>query len=51
VPALRMAIWRAEGIPESPKVFASPANLAFAKANLGTLKPKWEAVDGAPHPK
>lgn len=51
VPALRMAVWRAEGVPESPKVFASPANLAFVKANLAQLKPKWEAVDGAPRPK
>ena len=51
VPALRMAMWRAEGVPEGPKVFASPANLAFAKANLAQLKPKWEAVDGVPQPK
>jgi len=50
VPALRMSVWRAEGVPESAKVFASPANLAFAKANLAQLKPKWEAVDGAPRP-
>ena len=50
VPALRLAMWRAEGIPESPTVFASPGNLSFAKANLAQLKPKWEAVDGPPHP-
>jgi hypothetical protein len=48
VPALRLAIWRAEGIPESASVFASAANLAFAKANLKSLKAKWEAVDGPP---
>jgi hypothetical protein len=51
LPALRMAVWRAEGVPESSKVYASAPNLAFAKANLAQLKPKWEAVDGAPHPK
>ncbi|HEY3839830.1 MAG TPA: hypothetical protein VGL72_24835 [Bryobacteraceae bacterium] len=50
IPALRLAMWRAEGIAESPTVFASPANLAFIKANLAQLKPKWEAVDGPPHP-
>lgn len=48
VPALRLAVWRAEGITESPTVFASAANLAFVKANLAQLKPKWEAVDGPP---
>jgi hypothetical protein len=50
VPALRLAVWLAEGVPESPTVFTSPANLAFVRANLANLKPKWEAVDGPPHP-
>ena len=50
VPALRMALWLAEGLPPGPTVFASPANLAFAKANLVQLRPKWEAVDGTARP-
>jgi len=50
VPALRMALWLAEGLPAGPTVFASPANLAFAKANLAQLRPKWEAVDGTARP-
>ncbi len=50
VPALRLAVWRAEGVPEGPKVFTSSANLAFAKSHFAQLKPKWEAVDGPPHP-
>jgi hypothetical protein len=50
VPALRMALWLAEGLPPGPTIFASPANLAFAKANLAQLRPKWEAVDGTAPP-
>jgi hypothetical protein len=50
VPALRMALWRAQGVAETPGIFASPGNLAFAKAHLSQLKPKWEAVDGPPQP-
>jgi len=46
VPTLRMALWLAKGMAASPLVFASPANLAFAKANLAQLQPKWDAVDG-----
>ena len=48
VPALRMALWRAQGMAESSLVYASPANLAFAKANLAQLKPKWDAAEGRP---
>jgi hypothetical protein len=48
VPALRLAVWRAEGIPESATVFASAANLALVKANFAQLKARWEAVDGPP---
>jgi hypothetical protein len=42
-PTLRMALMAAEGASD---VVVSPANLAFAKANLATLKPKLDAVDG-----
>lgn len=45
VPALRMALMAAQGV-KSPTVVASPANLAFAKANLAELKPKMDAADG-----
>lgn len=45
VPALRMALMAAQGI-NSPNIVASPANLAFAKANLAQLKPKMDAADG-----
>jgi len=47
VPALRMALLVASGMPTSPNVIASPANVAFAKANLSVLKPKMDAADGA----
>ena len=50
VPTLRMALWLAEGVAASPLVFASPANLAFAKANLAQLQPKWDAADGVSRP-
>ena len=45
VPALRMALLAAQGL-NGPTVVASPANLAFAKANLAQLKPKMDAADG-----
>jgi hypothetical protein len=44
VPALRMAIMAAQGL-KGPNVIASPANVAFAEANLADLKPKLEAAD------
>ena len=46
VPALRMALMAAQGLANSPNVTASPANVAFAKANLSQLKPKMDAADG-----
>jgi len=46
VPALRMALMGAQGVDNAPNIAYSPANLAFAKANLKTLKPKMDAVDG-----
>ena len=45
VPALRMALMAAQGAT-SPSIVASPANLAFARANLAQLKPKMDAADG-----
>jgi hypothetical protein len=45
VPALRMALMAAQGIA-GPNIVASPANTAFAKANLAQLKPKMDAADG-----
>ena len=45
VPALRMALMAAQGTT-APNVVASPANVAFAKANLAQLKPKMDAADG-----
>jgi hypothetical protein len=49
VPALRQAIWLASG-RNAPNLTASPANLAFAKANLAQLKPRMDAADGMPAP-
>jgi hypothetical protein len=46
VPALRMALMAASGVPAGPTVIASPANIAFAKAHLAELKPKMDAADG-----
>jgi hypothetical protein len=46
VPTLRMALMMAQGIPAGPTIIASPANVAFAKANLSQLKPKMDAADG-----
>ena len=46
VPALRMAIMVAQGVNLS-NIYASPQNVAFAKAHLAELKPKMDAADGA----
>ena len=46
VPVLRMALMVAQGLPQSEKIVASPANVAFAKAHLAELKPKMDAADG-----
>ena len=46
VPALRMALMAAQGHAGDPNIIASPANVAFAKANLAQLKPKMDAADG-----
>ena len=43
IPALRMALLAAQGVTTA---VASPANVAFAKANLAQLKPKMDAADG-----
>jgi hypothetical protein len=48
VPALRMALMVAQGGAGNPAIIASPANVAFVKANLSTLKPKMDAADGIP---
>lgn len=45
VPALRMAMMIAEGT-QAPNIFASPANVAFVKANHAELQPKWAAANG-----
>jgi hypothetical protein len=45
VPALRMAMMVAEGT-QAPNIFASPANVAFVKANRAELEPKWAAANG-----
>ena len=45
VPTLRMALMAAQGT-STPNIVASPANVAFAKANLAQLKPKMDAADG-----
>lgn len=44
VPALRMALMAAQGTT-GPTITASPANIAFARANLAELKPKMDAAD------
>ena len=46
VPALRMALMAAGGTPQGPTVIVSSTNLAFAKANYSTLKPRMDAADG-----
>jgi hypothetical protein len=45
-----MAMMIAEGI-QAPDIFASPANVAFVKANLAELRPKWAAANGLSPPK
>jgi hypothetical protein len=45
VPTLRMALMAAQGVT-TPNIVASPANVAFAKANIAQLKPKMDAADG-----
>jgi hypothetical protein len=45
VPVLRQALMAASG-GVGANITASPANIAFAKANLATLKPKMDAADG-----
>jgi len=44
VPTLRMALLAANGT-QSANIVASPANIAFAKTNYATLKPKMDAAD------
>jgi hypothetical protein len=51
VPALRWAIMLAAGPSANAEIIASPANLAFAKANLTQLKPKMDAADGLTSPR
>jgi hypothetical protein len=46
VPALRMAMMVAQGLPATNGIVASPVNVAFVKANLAALKPKWDAANG-----
>ena len=46
VPALRMALMAAQGMPTGTNIIASPANVAFAKAHLAELKPRMDAADG-----
>lgn len=46
VPALRMALRIAAGAPSGPTVYASPANIAFAREHLAELKPKMDRADG-----
>ena len=46
VPTLRMALMAAQRLAKEPAITASPANVAFAKANLAELKPKMDAADG-----
>lgn len=41
----------AQGATGSPGITASPANVAFAKANLAVLKPKVDAAEGLARPK
>ncbi|HMF95424.1 MAG TPA: hypothetical protein VKE96_14075 [Vicinamibacterales bacterium] len=47
VPTLRMALMVAQGLPQSDRIVASPANVTFAKAHLSELKPRMDAADGA----
>jgi hypothetical protein len=36
----------AQGMPQSDRIVASTANVAFAEAHLAELKPRLEAIDG-----
>lgn len=45
VPTLNMAMLAAAGL-NTPNIVASPANVAFCKANMAELKPKLDAVNG-----
>ena len=51
VPSLRMALVAAQAPGDAPSLAVSPANLAFAKANLAQLKPKLDAADGIRTPR
>jgi hypothetical protein len=51
VPTLRMALMAAQGPADAPNLAVSPANLAFARANLAQLKPKLDAADGIKTPR
>jgi hypothetical protein len=51
VPALRMALMAAQAGGGGGTMVVSPANLAFAKANLAALKPRMDAADGIVRPK
>jgi hypothetical protein len=52
VPALNMAMMAAQSGAKLPEtVVASPANVAFVKANMAALKPKWDAANGLRAPK
>jgi hypothetical protein len=46
VPALRMALMVAEGLPPNEMIVASPANVSFVRAHMAELKPKIEAAEG-----
>ena len=50
VPALRMALMAAQGTT-GPNVIASPANVAFARQNLPTLKPRADSLEAMLRPK
>ena len=41
-----MAMLAAGGLADSPNLIASPANVAFVKANMAQLKPKLDAANG-----
>jgi hypothetical protein len=46
VPALRMALMVAEGLPPNEMIVASGANVSFVRAHMAELKPKIEAAEG-----
>jgi hypothetical protein len=49
IPALRMALLKAKGM-SGDNITVSPANFAFAKANLDVLWPKLSAAEGIRQP-